>query len=146
MKKRKPLSVIGYLLVVLVLLITLVHYSLVYGTNTFTIHDFLQNPHSYAGSSKNIMASYHNSFDGGFVVNYNNELITIFYDQEYIPPRYGEVLVYGILQRDGTVKAVGVHNYNYNYILYIVSFLAGIFVLALFLKEWKITGRGFESA
>lgn len=60
--------------------------------------------------------------------------------------RYGESVVHILRRGDGTFIALGYHNYDYNYLLYFLSFIAFIIFLVIFLKEWKLTLRGFENA
>ena len=133
-------------LVLVLLGVTLVHYA-VASDDYFSIDDFLENPAPYQGLYKNVMGPYGGSFDNGFYVIVNHKPVKVHYDQDYTPVRYGEVLVYGIVQEDGSVRAVGVHNYNYGYfVLYVGSIIAGIIILIIFFTEWKITRRGFERA
>jgi len=61
-------------------------------------------------------------------------------------PIYGETLVYVHYRKDGIIELIDYHNYDYNYFLYIISFFAFIVFIIIFLKEWKITRRGFEDA
>lgn len=143
--KRTIFSLIGYILIVYILILTLFHYYLVYSAGSFTMNDFIENHFCCAGFYKNFMGVYLNLYSDGFIVNYNHHPVKIIFNEEYIPPRYGEVSVYGVLQQDGTVKAVDVHNYNYNFILYGISFIAGVMVLFSFFKEWRLTSCGFVS-
>lgn len=140
--KHSFFSVISYVLTGFILILTLVHYNLTYG-NTVMITDFIENPPAYAGVERSVMGVYNGNFADGFILRYNQKLVAIFYDHDYLPPRYGEVLVYGQLQQDGSIKALAVHNYDYNFVIYGISFIAGIFVLFSFFKEWKITTSGF---
>jgi hypothetical protein len=87
--------------------------------------------------------------DYSFYVIYNKKPVRIDYqnyeigyDQLYVPPRWGEVSLYGQVQADGSLQAWRVHNYDYNYLLYILSFFTGSGVLLFFFHEWKITRRG----
>ena len=146
MAKHKLLVAAGYLLVLCTLIITLTHYYYAFSVGFFTATNFLDDPPKYHGEIKSTMGPYGGSFDGGFFLIYNKEPIKIMYDQEYTPPRYGEVLVHGKLHREGYIEAIGVHNYDYYYLFYILSLIAGIIVIVLFLKEWKMTWRVFKNA
>ena len=90
------------------------------------------------------MGIYSSSFPGGFFLIYNHQKVKVFTAQPYDPPRFGETEVSGIFHTDGSIQAVMVHSYNYNYFLYFFSFFAGIFVLLTFRQEWKITFHGIE--
>lgn len=141
--KRSFFSLLGYILIVCILIMTLAHYYLVYSVGSFTMNDFIEDPSCCAGLSKSFMGVYEKPFADGFIIIYNHRPVKVIFNEEYIPPRYGEVSVYGILQQDGSVNAMGVHNYNYNFIIYGISFIAGVFVLFSFFKEWKVTVHGF---
>ena len=60
--------------------------------------------------------------------------------------KYGETVVHVIYREKGVVEGVDYHNYDYNYILYVVSFFSLFVLLFVFFKEWKLTLRGFEDA
>lgn len=144
--RKRILSRIGYALTFYLLVLSLIHYHFVYNPNHVSFNEFLSSPQSYAGVRDSFMGPYSHSTAEGFVMLYNHHQITIHYNQEYSPPHFGEVLVHGILNGDGSVTALGVHNYNYNYFIYVVSFFAGVMVIMYFFTEWKITRRGFIHA
>ncbi len=143
--KQKKLFFAWYFVAVLLLLVTLFHYHLVYLVS-FTIGDFFAHPAQYAGINKSLTGPYGGPADGGFYLIYNQRAARIYYDQQYTPPRLGEVNLYGELQADGSLRALRVHNYNYNYVLYVLSFFAGLGTLIFFFHEWKITRKGFKHA
>ena len=148
--KIRLLCKISYFLLIVALLVTLFHYNLAY-SKSFSVDDFLDNPSLYVGEKKTIKGVYAGKFEQGFFMIKNQRTVKVHLerndDVNYGPPRYGEVLIYGTLQRDGSIFAEGVHNYNYAYIsIYGSSFLAGLIVLFYFLKEWKITWRGIKRA
>ena len=60
--------------------------------------------------------------------------------------RYGEIVVHVISKKDRIVEGINYHNYDYNYLLYIVSFFAFVIFVIIFFKEWKLTLKGFENA
>ena len=147
MKHRKKLVLAWQVLIFLTLVVTLIHYKVSYASDYFSIDDFLNNPARYDGQKKGIKGIYDHSFEGGFFMIKNHQKIKIYFDGRYDPPAFGEVLIYGTLQRDGSVAAEAVHNYNYAYFtIYGSSFLAGLAVLLFFLREWKITFGGLQSA
>src|SRR3989344_6385455 len=140
----KKIALLGYFLVLVLLIVTLFHYNSVYLDNKK--FDMISNPEKYHGINKQFMGKYGESFNGGFYLVYNEQLVPIHYSEEYSPPHFGNVLVYGTFNKEGYVEAIGVHNYQYNYIIYLISLIAFLFVVWLFFKEWKIISRGFKSA
>ena len=80
-----------------------------------------------------------------FYVNLENTKIKIMGSGIKMPV-LGQTAVFLDFRKDGTVKLIDYHNYNYNYVLYILSFFALIIFLIMLFKEWKITLRGFKSA
>lgn len=142
----KKLNLLSYILVVIIFLVTTIHYLHVTGSGIFTTGSFFENSESLAGVEKTFLGTYKGSFKDGFLLEYNKRMIPFYYDKEVKPSRYGNTIVYGIIQKDGRIKAIDVHNYNYNYVIYFTSLITGILVLVLFLKEWKITTGGLKSA
>lgn len=154
---------VWYILAVLLLATTLAHYAVTYHKG-FTFGDILDSPSSYRGMNLSVTGPYsdynvyngYNGYNGplgsstagasSFYIIYNKKPVRIDYDQPYVPPRWGEVSIYGEVQADGSLHALRVHNYDYNYLLYLLSFLTGIGVLVFFFHEWKITSRGFVHA
>jgi hypothetical protein len=59
---------------------------------------------------------------------------------------YGETVLFIDFRGDGVMELINHHNYDYNYLLYIISFFAFLVFLFIFFKEWRITIRGFENA
>lgn len=161
---QRRLFSIWYVLAILLFITTLAHYAVTYH-NRFTIGDVLASPASYVGMNLSVTGPYGGSdfgsvessavgkgtiatagskAAGSFYVIYNQKPVSVYYNQTYIPPHWGEVSVYGTVQADGSLYARRIHNYNYNYLLYFLSFFAGGGVLLFFLHEWKITWRGIR--
>ncbi|MEK6950821.1 MAG: hypothetical protein AABX13_03820 [Nanoarchaeota archaeon] len=133
----------------LLFITTLIHYTVTYHKG-FTFADVLVSPSSYEGMNLSVTGPYGGlGGSGSFYLIYNQKLVRIDYqnyerghDRIYVPPRWGEVSLYGQVQADGSLRAWRVHNYDYNYLLYVLSFFTGIGVLIFFFHEWKITRRG----
>lgn len=144
--QRKVLARTLYVLVLFALLLSLLHYRVVFTktSDPFTFKKFLDHPEKYAGLTVSAMGPYGGSFPGGFFVIHNTLPIKVYYEQVHRSPRFGEVLARGTLHADGSLHAKQVHNYDYNYVWYALSFLTGMVVLVYFFKEWKCTLRGFE--
>ena len=142
----RTLNGIAYLIVLCIFIVSLMHYYIIEGEGSKAVIDFMQDPKKYAGETREIMGPYLEPTDQGFIMLYNKQPLRVHYEKEYNPPTYGQVLVYGTLNEAGYIDAIGVHNYNYNYIIYALSFLAGLYVIKVFFTEWKITRRGIENA
>ena len=132
-----------YAIILLLFFVLMFYYQTAFKPTT---EEMLNAPIYYAGNTIHLMGPYGGSLANGFRLIYNHKPIAILYQNKYNPPRYGEVLIEGILLEDGQVYALHVHNYDYNYFIYALSFLAGVAVLICFFCEWRITRRGFEDA
>lgn len=150
----KKLNVIGYILIIITLLTAFVYYH--FDSHVPHTNELLSNPQSYSGTykgPKQVMGPYAGSFEKGFYLEYNQQLLPVHYDKRYTAPRYGEVLVYGTFERgectdtcsENYLQARAVHNHNYNYIIYLISSITGIFVMVFFFSEWELTEKGFRS-
>ena len=147
--KQISLKQISYVLILILFMMTLWYYSVVYSAarpGSFSAQEFLDNPMIASGDHRlrSIMGTYSSTFPGGFFLTYNHQQVKVLFSPAYDPPRFGETMVYGTFHSDGSIQAVAVHNYNYNYFLYFFSFFAGIFVIFIFYQEWKITLHGIE--
>ena len=135
---------VWYGCVVLILVVSILHFNTL--SSDFTMGDFIENPESYTNQKKSFMATYDSATQEGFRVKYNHHFIDIKYEGNYQQPRYGEILIYGILNEDGSVTMLDYHNYNYNYFIYILSFIAALAIIAYFFREWKMTWGGIRDA
>lgn len=133
---------VAYLLTIILTLVTLLHYSII-NKNEFTMNDFFKNPAQFAGQYRSITGPFVAQTEEGFFMEYNKHPFLVHYAEPYSPPRLGEVSVYGTLNEDGSVTALRIHNYDYNYLLYVLSFIAGVSVIIYFLWDWEITLTGF---
>ncbi len=123
---------VAYVLIVILLVTTIMHYY------------SAENEIEEKEAETSIMGPYKEATENGFIMIYNKKEIEVIAPQ-HTPPVLGEVLVYGYLDQN-KITAIGIHNYNYNYILYALSALAGLVVAFIFFKEWKITRRGIIDA
>jgi len=142
----KLLRRISYILIILLLMFSWGHYYITMAEPVLPTSGFIENPQLYDGLTRTVLGIYAGPSPEGFVLQYNQRLIPVQYHGKVIPPRYGQILIYGTFHQEGYIEAQQVHNYNYNYLIYFISFLTFLFVLALFASEWKITKRGIESA
>ena len=141
-KNLKIVYRVAYVLTLILTLVTLFHYSMI-NKNEFTMGDFIENPAQFAGHYRSITGPFVAQTNDGFFIEFNKHHFQVYYAEPYTPPVLGEVSIYGMLNKDGSITAWRVHNYDYNYILYVLSFFAGISVILYFFSEWKMTARGF---
>lgn len=146
LSKTSTLGQLGYFIALLTFLTTLVHYQLVAGGHMYITQDFVASPEQYHGREKVFLAPYAGPDPEGFYILYNQQKLLVKYPFPHEPPRWGEILVDGVLDRKGFIIGRDVHNMDYNYLIYAVSALAGIFVIAVFFREWRLTRRGFVHA
>lgn len=111
----------------------------------FTLEDYAKNPQAYDGLKEERFGRIINISDGYFYFNSGGKPIKVFGSGLEMPV-FGETAIYVELEGDGRIKLVGHHNYNYNYLLYLISAVALLVFLVIFFKEWRITKRGFENA
>ncbi len=142
---KRVLDRIGYMLVILLLFLSLLHHYLTVAKPVLPTSGFIVSPELYDGLSRPVLGIYAGESSDGFWLRYNQQIIPVHYRQKVSPPRYGQILVYGTFHKEGYIEAHQLHNYNYNYIIYLISFLTFLFVLVLFFSEWKMTGRGMVS-
>lgn len=102
---------------------------------------FLANPQKYAGKETEFAGSFINSTAGSFYLDANKRLLKIYYPH-LEKPVLGQVYARVRLNPDGTATALEVHKLSYNYIKYIISFLAFIIFLFIFFREWKFKRWG----
>lgn len=144
---------IWYTLAIVLFITTLAHYAVTYH-HPFTLGDVMSSPSLYEGINLSVTGPYGgNVEDAGrnatssFYVIANKKPVRIEYQEPsrpFAPPHWGEISVYGQVQADGSLYAWRIHNYNYNYLLYVLSLVTGTGVLLFFVYEWKITWRGIR--
>ena len=132
-KKIRIFKTAAYTFTAVLLIISLVHYHIA------------EKEEEQKETKKSIMGPYKEPTKEGFIMLYNKKEIEVLTQNRHAPPVFGEVLVYGDMNQS-TITAIGIHNYNYNYLLYIMSAIAGLLVAFYFFKEWKITKGGIIDA
>lgn len=79
-------------------------------------------------------------------LNSGNEEILLKYHRNnstITKERFGYTTVEGYYRKPGYIEVVDYKNINYNFVKYIFSVLGFAIFLFFFLKEWKITKKGF---
>ena len=123
----------AYGLMIVLLITTLVHYHIAEGEE------------EQKEAEESVMGPYKEATQGGFIMVFNKKEIEVIVPYSHPPPILGEVLAYGYLDQR-KMTAIGIHNYNYNYVLYVLSAIAGLLVALYFFKDWKITKGGIVDA
>ena len=67
-----------------------------------------------------------------------------FYYKNVKEPKFGEITTLVTFKKQGYFEVIDIHYHNYSFVKYILSSLAAFLFIFIFLKEWKITLRGFK--
>lgn len=146
-KKNKKIMFIAYLLV-FALIITFLAYDVKVKRNVESssyLTNYLNNSEKYGGSKVEYFGKVINISQNYFYFRSGSKEIKI-YGSGIKMPVLGETIVFLDFQKDGKIRMIDYHNYDYNYIIYIISFFALIVFVVIFLKEWKLTKKGFKDA
>ena len=111
----------------------------------FSIRGYLNDPQKYGSHQIESMVKITAISEDHFYVNLEGTQLNVVGSGIKMPV-FGQTAAFLDFRKDGTIKLIDYHNYNYNYLLYIMSFFALIVFLIIFFKEWKITLRGFKNA
>jgi len=142
----KVLIKLWYLLLFL-LLVSLLAYDdirILEDENIFTLDKYLENPGKYGGAKSQRMGKILEINGDYFFFSGGDKAIKVIGKIER--PVLGETLIYVHYRKDGVIELIDYHNYNFNYILYILSLFAIMIFLVVFFREWKLTKRGFKDA
>ncbi len=120
-------------------------YSMYKSENEFTLEKYLENPQKYGGHKGQRFGKIINISQDHFYFNLGDSSIRVS-GSGVEKSVYGDTVVFLYYRKDGVIELIDYHHYNYNYLLYVVSFLAFIIFLIIFFNEWKVTWRGFENA
>jgi hypothetical protein len=99
--------------------------------------NFVEDPVKYAGKEFTFVGNVYNITPSTFYMDVNQKPLKIYY-QGLEKPKFGQLYVLGLTNVDGTVNALEVHHFSYNYIKYIISFFAFFLFLFIFFKDWKL--------
>lgn len=144
----KNLSKIGYFLVFILVAVLLLFDNLDYSASNkdgFTITKYLENPQKYGGIKLENFGRIVNISQDHFYLNIGSRDLKV-YGSGIKRPVLGEIVVYINYNKNGRIEMIDYHTYDYNYILYGISFFALIVFMIIFFMEWKFTRRGFEDA
>lgn len=110
----------------------------------FSIENYLKNPEQYGGHTEEHFGNIVYAGKDRFYLSLGTTTLEVYGSIE--SPVLGETAVFLDFGKDGKIRMIGYHNYNYNYLLYAASVLALVVFAILFFKEWKLTPRGFKNA
>ena len=143
----KILPRVAYVIVLMIFIGLLLYENVPVGDDSehFSIEKYLKEPDKYANKKMERIIKIKNISNENFYFQWNNNDIKVL-GHGIEMPVLGETVVYLNFRKDGIIEMIDYHNYNYNYILYILSFFALVWFVIIFFREWKITRRGFENA
>ena len=135
-KKTKKIAIISYAVVIFIFLILSSDFYLSKKNYAPSSDDFFGNPSRYAGQNTEFAGPVLNAYEQSFYMTVNKKPLKVYYSG-FEKPVLGQTYVRVKLNSDGTAAALEVHNLSYNYLKYIISFLAFFLFLFIFFREWK---------
>lgn len=106
-----------------------------------SVKQFLNNQDKYEGIMVVNIGDIINKEDKQYLRVDENYILLDF--KEKIPrTKFGKTRVLGHYRKPGYIEVVDYRNNNYHFVKYLLSFLGGMYVLFLIIKEWKITKKG----
>lgn len=103
---------------------------------------FFYNPSKYDATKTIFTGSVINVSNDFFYMKVNQKSLKVYF-QGLEEPKFGQMEAIVILNSDGTAQALRIHNFNYNYVKYIVSLFALFIFLYIFFSDWKIKNWRF---
>lgn len=137
----KALNVIFYILVLVLALGLILLDNIIYDYDKIYADDMNQ----YGEHRDQLFGHIINASDTYFYFDVGNRELLI-YGKEIEKATFGETVLYVATKQNGTIELIDYHNYDYNYFLYVLSFIAFLIFVFIFFKEWKVTKRGLKSA
>lgn len=147
-KKLKLLNYAFYFLVV-ALIVALFAYDRAYyldrAKSKFTLENYLKDPKTFGSYKSERLAKITNISSDHFYINTGGREIRVI-GSNVTMPILGEPVFFLDFKKDGNIALIDYHNYDYNYLLYMLSAVALIIFVIIFLLDWKLTSRGFKDA
>ena len=147
MKKSKSIAFAAYFFIFILILAFLVYDNKARKNvaEKSYLTNYLSEPKKYGGSPGEYFGQIVNISRDSFYFSTEGKIIRV-YGTGLKMPVYGETVVYINFTKENGMQLVDYHNYNYNYIIYLISFLAVAVSILVFLKEWKFSWGGFKDA
>ncbi|MCH8003871.1 MAG: hypothetical protein IH934_04550 [Nanoarchaeota archaeon] len=146
--EMKNLIMVGYSLLFVLIVVLLLFDSPGYSAadiDRFTITRYLENPQKYGGVKLENFGRIVNISQDHFYFDIGSMDLKVF-GSGIKRPVLGELVVYIHFNKNGRIEMIDNHTYDYNYVLYGISFFSLIVFIIIFFKEWKFTRRRFEDA
>ena len=144
----KNLTKVGYLLVLILVVVLLLIENISYSYHNidkFTITKYLENPQKYGGVKLENFGKIVSISQDHFYFDIGSRDLKI-YGSGIKRPILGELVVYTNYNKNGRIEMIDYHTYDYNYVIYGISFIALIIFIIIFFVEWKFSRRGFKDA
>jgi len=142
----KKINFIILYIIGIVILSGLSIYSYIYHINYApSVYDLLENKDKYNGFKTEYVGTIINKTNDYFYLKSENTEIKVLYSNVR-EPKFGQIRVYGIFEKEGYIRALDVQYHDYNFLKYILSLAGFVWFIIIFFREWKITKRGFENA
>src|SRR3989344_3779187 len=147
LRKNRKIKFVAYLFIFALIIATLVYDVRVKQNieSSSYLTNYLNNPEKYSGNKVEYFGKIINISQDSLYFRAEGKEIKV-YGSGVKMPVLGETVVFLDFQKDGKIRIIDYHNYNYNYVIYLISFFALAVFVAIFLKEWKLTRKGFKDA
>jgi len=133
-----------YLAVIAALLFLMLYSVTNYHGHYPSLDTFYNEPEKYAGAIAENCGMMVDETSDGFILRAGVNKILVKYNQTSLRyPVLGTVCVLGAYN-DGFIDAEAVRLNDFIFVKYFISFLAFLYVVFVFFREWKITKKGFR--
>ena len=111
----------------------------------FRLDNYLQDHAKYGGYQGERLAKIVNISEDYLYIRTEGKILKV-YGKGVKMPILGESVFFLDFGKDGNIRMIAYHNYDYNYLLYAVSFVSLVVFAVIFFKDWKFTRGGFGNA
>jgi hypothetical protein len=112
---------------------------------SFLLRQYLQDPPHFGDRKAQLFGKIINMSSNHFYFDNGDTIIRV-EGSKIEKSILGETTLYLFFSKDGWIYLLDYHNYNYNYLIYVLSILAIIVFIYMFSREWRVTRRGFTNA
>ena len=136
-------------LLLFILILSLFFYGNLYvdysAEDVFNLDGYFKNPQKYGRDNVQVFGNIINIRQNNLYFDLGGLNINVV-GSDVKKAVYGETVLFLNFRKDGIIELLDYHNYNYNYLLYIISLFALVVFAIILFMEWKITVRGFKDA
>ena len=131
---------------VIVILVLMMSYSIANYDRYYPVSDnFLDNPEKYMGARVENCGLMINRTDGGFIMRAGINRIFVKYNATALRyPILGTVCLAGSYREGNFIEADAVRINDFVFVKYFISFLAILYAIFIFSREWELTKKGFK--